>query len=63
MTEWKRRRDAARQEQKRLRDEFAEAYMNGAASDTTTREWAKNCHTHARVAYVVADAMLKAREQ
>ena len=61
MTNWKRKRDAERQEQQRLRDEFAKAYINGAASDPTTREWAKNCHSRARVAYIVADAMLKAR--
>lgn len=62
MTKWKRKRDAVSQERQRLRDEFAKAYINGAASDHTTREWAKNCPSHARVAYIVADEMLKARE-
>lgn len=61
MTVWKRKRDASRQEQQRLRDEFAKAYLNGAASDPTTREWHKNAPGHARCAYLVADEMLKAR--
>lgn len=61
MTVWKQKRNAALALRQRLRDEFAKAYLNGAASDPTTREWAKNCPSHARVAYVVADAMLKER--
>lgn len=46
-----------------MRDYFAAAWLQGAAADPTTREWRHFADHRARTAYVVADAMLRARSQ